>query len=46
MFALVGAMSDLYLQMFFFTSVLSIDIRRMEVSSRREREEGKDQDGV
>ena len=33
-FALVGAMSDLYLQMFFFTSVLSIDIRRMEESWR------------
>jgi len=27
----VGLVSDFFLQMFFFTTVLSIDIRRMEV---------------
>ena len=31
-FALFGFGSDVFLQMFFFTPVLSIDIRRMEVS--------------
>ena len=31
-FALFGLGSDVFLQMFFFTTVLSIDIRRMEVS--------------
>lgn len=28
---MVGLVSDFFLQMFFFTTVLSIDIRRMEV---------------
>lgn len=32
LFAVVGLVSDFFLQMFFFTTVLSIDIRRMEVS--------------
>ncbi|NXA40423.1 SCAP protein, partial [Eudromia elegans] len=31
LFAVVGLVSDFFLQMFFFTTVLSIDIRRMEV---------------
>ncbi|GFN75373.1 sterol regulatory element-binding protein cleavage-activating protein [Plakobranchus ocellatus] len=31
-FALVGVMSDYYLQMAFFATVLSLDIRRMELS--------------
>ena len=31
LFAVVGLLTDFYLQMFFFTTVLSIDIRRMEV---------------
>lgn len=31
LFALFGLGSDAFLQMFFFTTVLSIDIRRMEV---------------
>ncbi|NWY43874.1 SCAP protein, partial [Sylvia atricapilla] len=30
LFAVVGLVSDFFLQMFFFTTVLSIDIRRME----------------
>lgn len=30
---MVGLVSDFFLQMFFFTTVLSIDIRRMEVSA-------------
>lgn len=34
LFAVVGLVSDFFLQMFFFTTVLSIDIRRMEVSFR------------
>ena len=33
LFAVVGLLTDFFLQMFFFTTVLSIDIRRMEVSS-------------
>ena len=32
LFAVLGLGSDFFLQMFFFTTVLSIDIRRMEVS--------------
>ncbi|XP_075922338.1 sterol regulatory element-binding protein cleavage-activating protein isoform X2 [Petromyzon marinus] len=32
LFALVGIVSDFFLQMFFFTTVLAIDIRRMELS--------------
>uniref|UniRef100_A0A8C5J2K3 Sterol regulatory element-binding protein cleavage-activating protein n=1 Tax=Junco hyemalis TaxID=40217 RepID=A0A8C5J2K3_JUNHY len=32
LFAVVGLVSDFFLQMFFFTTVLSIDIRRMEVA--------------
>ena len=35
LFAVVGLLTDFYLQMFFFTTVLSIDIRRMEVRVRR-----------
>ncbi|RMB93828.1 hypothetical protein DUI87_29705 [Hirundo rustica rustica] len=35
LFAVVGLVSDFFLQMFFFTTVLSIDIRRMEPSSLR-----------
>lgn len=31
LFAVVGLVSDFFLQMLFFTTVLSIDIRRMEV---------------
>ncbi|ELU06614.1 hypothetical protein CAPTEDRAFT_96666 [Capitella teleta] len=31
LFAVVGLLSDFFLQMFFFATVLSIDIRRMEV---------------
>ncbi|XP_051922424.1 sterol regulatory element-binding protein cleavage-activating protein isoform X2 [Hippocampus zosterae] len=31
LFAVVGLVSDFFLQMFFFTTVLSIDIRRMEL---------------
>lgn len=31
MFALVGLMTDFFLQMFYFVPVLSVDIRRMEV---------------
>ncbi|XP_077453989.1 sterol regulatory element-binding protein cleavage-activating protein [Stigmatopora argus] len=31
LFAVVGLLSDFFLQMFFFTTVLSIDIRRMEL---------------
>ncbi|NXB51582.1 SCAP protein, partial [Leucopsar rothschildi] len=33
LFAVVGLVSDFFLQMFFFTTVLSIDIRRMEVGT-------------
>uniref|UniRef100_A0A8C7VFB3 Sterol regulatory element-binding protein cleavage-activating protein n=1 Tax=Oncorhynchus mykiss TaxID=8022 RepID=A0A8C7VFB3_ONCMY len=33
LFAVVGLVSDFFLQMFFFTTVLSIDIRRMEVNT-------------
>lgn len=36
LFAVVGLVSDFFLQMFFFTTVLSIDIRRMEVGDGRE----------
>ncbi|KAM4688629.1 sterol regulatory element-binding protein cleavage-activating protein isoform 1-T2 [Discoglossus pictus] len=32
LFAVVGLVSDFFLQMFFFTTVLSIDIRRMELA--------------
>ncbi|KAJ4442079.1 hypothetical protein ANN_11945 [Periplaneta americana] len=32
-FAVVGLLSDYFLQMFFFSTVLAIDIRRMELSS-------------
>ncbi|XP_067004981.2 sterol regulatory element-binding protein cleavage-activating protein isoform X2 [Anabrus simplex] len=32
-FAIVGLLSDFFLQMFFFTTVLAIDIHRMELSS-------------
>ncbi|XP_064647832.1 sterol regulatory element-binding protein cleavage-activating protein-like [Lineus longissimus] len=32
LFAVVGLLSDFYLQMLFFSTVLSIDIRRMELS--------------
>lgn len=32
-FAVVGLLSDFFLQMFFFSTVLAIDIRRMELSS-------------
>ncbi|GLH11360.1 F-box/WD repeat-containing protein 7 [Gryllus bimaculatus] len=32
-FAVVGLISDFFLQMFFFSTVLAIDIRRMELSS-------------
>lgn len=35
LFAVVGLVSDFFLQMFFFTTVLSIDIRRMEVRGPR-----------
>lgn len=35
LFAVVGLVSDFFLQMFFFTTVLSIDIRRMEVRRPR-----------
>ncbi|NXL99467.1 SCAP protein, partial [Tyrannus savana] len=35
LFAVVGLVSDFFLQMFFFTTVLSIDIRRMEVGKGR-----------
>ncbi|XP_061633902.1 sterol regulatory element-binding protein cleavage-activating protein isoform X3 [Phyllopteryx taeniolatus] len=31
LFAVVGLVSDFFLQMFFFTTVLSIDVRRMEL---------------
>ena len=31
LFAVVGLLSDFFLQILFFTTVLSIDIRRMEV---------------
>ncbi|MBN3300807.1 SCAP protein, partial [Amia calva] len=34
LFAVVGLVSDFFLQMFFFTTVLSIDIRRMEPALR------------
>jgi len=34
LFAVLGLGSDFFLQMFFFTTVLSIDIRRMEVCSQ------------
>lgn len=34
LFAVVGLVSDFFLQMLFFTTVLSIDIRRMEVGLR------------
>lgn len=34
LFAVVGLVSDFFLQMFFFSTVLSIDIRRMEVGAR------------
>ena len=33
LFAVVGLVSAFFLQMLFFTTVLSIDIRRMEVSA-------------
>ncbi|KAM9199669.1 sterol regulatory element-binding protein cleavage-activating protein isoform 2-T3 [Mergus octosetaceus] len=33
LFAVVGLVSDFFLQMFFFTTVLSIDIRRMEAGT-------------
>lgn len=33
LFAVVGLVSDFFLQMLFFTTVLSIDIRRMEVGT-------------
>lgn len=33
---MVGLVSDFFLQMFFFTTVLSIDIRRMEVRKGQE----------
>uniref|UniRef100_UPI00358EEEE0 sterol regulatory element-binding protein cleavage-activating protein isoform X3 n=1 Tax=Myxine glutinosa TaxID=7769 RepID=UPI00358EEEE0 len=32
LFAVVGIVSDFFLQMFFFTTVLAVDIRRMELS--------------
>ncbi len=32
LFAVIALLSDFFLQIFFFLSVLSIDIRRMEVS--------------
>ena len=32
-FALVGLLTDFFLQMVFFVTVLSLDIRRMEVST-------------
>lgn len=32
---MVGLVSDFFLQMFFFTTVLSIDIRRMEVRHKQ-----------
>lgn len=35
LFAVVGLVSDFFLQMLFFTTVLSIDIRRMEVGTER-----------
>ncbi|KPP65228.1 hypothetical protein Z043_116372 [Scleropages formosus] len=38
--AQVGLVSDFFLQMLFFTTVLSIDIRRMEISWGPEDEEG------
>ena len=31
LFALVGLWTDFFLQMFFFATILSVDIRRMEV---------------
>ncbi|KAJ8415653.1 hypothetical protein AAFF_G00402100 [Aldrovandia affinis] len=38
LFAVVGLVSDFFLQMFFFTTVLSIDIRRMEEVAGRGRD--------
>ncbi|XP_067148184.1 sterol regulatory element-binding protein cleavage-activating protein isoform X2 [Apteryx mantelli] len=37
LFAVVGLVSDFFLQMFFFTTVLSIDIRRMELADLNKR---------
>ncbi|XP_024114205.1 sterol regulatory element-binding protein cleavage-activating protein isoform X1 [Oryzias melastigma] len=37
LFAVVGLVSDFFLQMFFFTTVLSIDIRRMELADLNRR---------
>ncbi|NWH41813.1 SCAP protein, partial [Chloropsis hardwickii] len=37
LFAVVGLLSDFFLQMFFFTTVLSIDIRRMELADLNKR---------
>nr|XP_014353135.1 PREDICTED: sterol regulatory element-binding protein cleavage-activating protein [Latimeria chalumnae] len=37
LFAVVGVVSDFFLQMFFFTTVLSIDIRRMELADLNKR---------
>ncbi|XP_031432256.1 sterol regulatory element-binding protein cleavage-activating protein [Clupea harengus] len=37
LFAVVGLVSDFFLQMFFFTTILSIDIRRMELADLNRR---------
>jgi hypothetical protein len=37
-FAVVGLLSDYFLQMLFFSTVLAIDIRRMELSSESQRQ--------
>ncbi|XP_025049442.1 sterol regulatory element-binding protein cleavage-activating protein isoform X2 [Alligator sinensis] len=37
LFAVVGLVSDFFLQMFFFSTVLSIDIRRMELADLNKR---------